>query len=256
MDEGLRLHLALCTVAERLAGVMERARFERRDGYVFVMFPTFPIPSFNGVWPDEDSAAGALSGALAEVTAEGIETGVLARIGETPAVDEAARELGLTAAERIPGMVANAGDLIGPTTRELDVIRVETADGFAQALALAAEGFELPADLLAPLYMLEVTGLDGFDVYVGRVAGRDVTTAVSYLIDGDVGIFNVATPSAYRGRGYGAAITAHAVLEGFAAGADLAYLQSSAIGESVYRRLGFREVVTYMLLTRPAQLSH
>ena len=122
MDEGLRLHLALCTVAERLAGVMERARFERRDGYVFVMFPTFPIPSFNGVWPDDDSAAGALSGALAEVTAEGIETGVLARIGETPAVDEAARELGLTAAERIPGMVANAGDLIGPATPELDVI--------------------------------------------------------------------------------------------------------------------------------------
>ena len=256
MDEGLRLHLALCTVAERLAGVMERARFERRDGYVFVMFPTFPIPSFNGVWPDEDSAAGALSDALAEVAAEGIEAGVLARSGETPAVDEAARELGLTAAERIPGMVANAGDLIGPATPELDVIRVETADGFAQALALAAEGFELPADLLAPLYMLEVTGLNGFDVYVGRVAGRDVTTAVSYLIDGDVGIFNVATPSAYRGRGYGAAITAHAVLEGFAAGADLAYLQSSAIGESVYRRLGFREVVTYMLLTRPAQLSH
>ena len=256
MDEGLRLHLALCTVTERLAGAMEGARFERRDGYVFVMFPTFPLPSFNGVWPEEDSAAGALSDALAEVAAEGIEAGVLARSGETPAVDEAARELGLTAAERIPGMVANAGDLIGPATPELDVIRVETADGFAQALALAAEGFELPADLLAPLYMLEVTGLDGFDVYVGRVAGRDVTTAVSYLVDGDVGIFNVATPSAYRGRGYGAAITAHAVLEGFAAGADLAYLQSSAIGESVYRRLGFREVVTYMLLTRPAQLSH
>jgi hypothetical protein len=32
MDEGLRLHLALCTVAERLAGVMEGARFERRRG--------------------------------------------------------------------------------------------------------------------------------------------------------------------------------------------------------------------------------
>jgi predicted GNAT family acetyltransferase len=238
MDEGLRLHRALCTVAQRLAGVMEGARFERRDGYVLVRFPTFPIPSFNGVWPDQDSAAGALGGALAEVEAEGIVAGVLIRSGETPA------------AERIPGMVATAGDLVDPPS-ELEIVRAATADGFAQALALAADGFGLPADFLAPLYMLEVTGLDGFEVYLGRVEGRDVTTAVSYALGADVGIFNVATPSEHRGRGYAAAITGQAVREGFAAGADLAYLQSSAIGESVYRRLGFREVVNYVLLTRP-----
>jgi ribosomal protein S18 acetylase RimI-like enzyme len=255
MDEGLRLHLALCTAAERLAGVMEGARFERRKGYVLMTFPTLPIPSFNGVWPDEDSAAAALGDALAEVEAEGIAVGVLARSGKTPAVDEAARGLGLTAVERMPGMVANAGDLVGPAESELEVVRVETADGFAQALALAAEGFGLPGDFLAPLYMLEVTGLDGFEVYLGRVEGRDVTTAASYVVDGDVGIFNVATPAEYRGRGYGATITGRAVREGFAAGAELAYLQSSAIGESMYRRLGFREVVTYLLLTRPPEVS-
>ena len=254
MDEGSRLHLALCTVAERLAGVMEGARFERRDGYVFMMFPTFPIPSFNGVWPNEDSAAGALEGALAEVEEKGIATGVLTRSGDTPAVAETARTLGLTAAERIPGMVATAGDL-DESASDLEVIRVAAADGFAQALAIAAEGFDLPADFLAPLYMPEVTGLDGFEVYLGRANGRDVTTAASYLVDGEVGIYNVATPAEYRGRGYGAAITENAVREGFAAGADLAYLQSSAIGESVYRRLGFREVVTYVLLTRPPEVS-
>ncbi|TML61028.1 MAG: hypothetical protein E6G18_03940 [Actinobacteria bacterium] len=255
MDEGLRLHLALCKVAERLAGVMEGARLERRDGYVLMTFPTLPIPSFNGVWPEDDSAAGALRDTITEIEATGIGAGVLARSGKMPAVEEAARVLGLTAAERIPGMVVNAGDLDRPATTELEVVRVETADGFAQALALAAEGFGLPADLLAPLYMLEVTGLDGFDVYLGRIEGRDVTTAASYVVDGDVGIFNVATPSEYRGRGYGASITQQAVLAGFAAGADLAYLQSSAIGESVYRRLGFREVVSYVLLTRPAEVS-
>jgi GNAT superfamily N-acetyltransferase len=255
MDEGLRLHLALCTVAERLAGVMESARFERRDGYVLLTFPTFPIPSFNGVWPDDDSAAGSLGEALAEIGAQEVAVGVLTRSGEMPEVAAAARELGLTAAEPIPGMVANAGDLDGATESELEVIHVETADGFAQALAVAAEGFDIPADFLAPLYMPEVAGLDGFAVYLGRAGGRDVTTAASYVVDGEVGIFNVATPAEYRGRGYGAAITDSAVREGLAAGADLAYLQSSAIGESVYRRLGFREVVTYVLLTRPTEVS-
>ncbi|HLB20035.1 MAG TPA: hypothetical protein VK613_13005 [Gaiellaceae bacterium] len=255
MDEGLRLHLALCTVAERLAAVMEGARFERRDGYVFMRFPTLPLPSFNGVWPEDDSAAGALGDALAEIEAEGIAAGVLTRSGETPAVDEAARGLGLTASERIPGMVANAGDLDEAVVSELEVVRAATADGFAQALALAAEGFGVTADFLAPLYMPEVTRLDGFEVYLGRVAGRDVTTAASYVVGGEVGIFNVATPAEHRGRGYGAAITSRAVREGFAAGAGLAYLQSSVLGESVYRRLGFREVVSYELLTRPAELT-
>jgi N-acetylglutamate synthase len=233
MDEGLRLHLALCTVAERLAGVMEGARFERRDGYVFMTFPTLPLPSFNGVWADEDSAASALGNALAEVEAEGIAAGVLTRSGETPAVDEAARAFGLTASERIPGMVAADGELDEPAVSELELVRVKTAAGFAQALALAAEGFGVTADFLAPLYLPEVTSLDGFEVYLGRVAGRDVTTAASYVVGGDVGIFNVATPAEHRGRGYGAAITGRAVRGGFAAGAELAYLQSSGLGESV-----------------------
>jgi predicted GNAT family acetyltransferase len=60
-----------------------------------------------------------------------------------------------------------------------------------------------------------------------------------------------ATPGEHRGRGYGAALTAAAAQGGFASGADLAWLQSSAMGLSVYRRLGFREVERYVLLTRP-----
>ena len=197
MNEGLRLHLALCTVAERLAAVMEEARFERRDGYAFVTFPTLPIPSFNGVWPDEDSAATALPDALTEIEANGIAPGVLIRNEETPAVVEAARELGLTAVERMPGMVANAGDIVGPAASALEIVHVKSADGFAQALAIATEGFGAPEGFLTPLYMLEVTSLDGYELFLGRVEGRDVTTAASFVVDDDVGVFNVATPSQY-----------------------------------------------------------
>src|SRR4029077_7430959 len=155
MNEGLRLQLALCAGAARLAAVMEGARFERRDGYAFVTFPTLPIPSFNGVWPDEDSAATALADAPGEIEARGVAPGVLIRNEETPAVVEAARELGLTAMERMPGMVANAGDLGGPAASELEIVHVKSADGFAQALAIATEGFGAPEGFLTPLYMLE-----------------------------------------------------------------------------------------------------
>jgi predicted GNAT family acetyltransferase len=55
----------------------------------------------------------------------------------------------------------------------------------------------------------------------------------------------------HRGRGHGAALTARVVQHGFADGARLAFLQSSLLGHSVYRRLGFRDVEEYTLLTRP-----
>ena len=96
-----------------------------------------------------------------------------------------------------------------------------------------------------------VADLDGLEYYLARFGNVDVSTAAGFTIDGAVAIFSVATPAEYRGRGYGAAITAHAAKEGFAAGADLAALQSSAMGESVYLRLGFREVESYMAYTQP-----
>jgi predicted GNAT family acetyltransferase len=49
-------------------------------------------------------------------------------------------------------------------------------------------------------------------------------------------VASVATPERHRGQGYGGAATAHAVR---ASGATGAFLQSSPIGESVYRGLGF-----------------
>jgi predicted GNAT family acetyltransferase len=254
MDEAQGLHDALCNAGERLAGVLEGARFERRAGYALTSFPTFPLPSFNGVWAEDDSAAEALEAGLAELEETDIPLGVLSR-RDTPAVAERARKLGLTHEERMPGMVATRDDLTEANIPELEVLKLETADGFAQALAIAAAGFEAPAELLAPIYMLEVAELGGIAIYLARVDGKDVSTAVHFVIDDAVGIFNVATPHEHRGHGYGAAVTAHAAQEGFAAGAEFAYLQSSSLGESVYKRLGFREVETYLLLTRPTKLS-
>jgi hypothetical protein len=250
-DEAERLHSALCNITGHLAGVLEGARFERRDDYTLLAFPTFPLPAFNGVWAESDAAAPELEPALAQIEQMGLPVGVTVRAERAPAVEEVARQLGLTAAERIPGMAVAPQNLPPAPPSELEIIRVETADGLAQALAVAATGFGVPPDLLASVYMLEVWELDGIAYYLARLGERDVSTALGYSIDGTVGIFNVATPPEYRGRGYGATITAYAARDGFDSGADLAWLQSSAMGESVYRGLGFREVETYILHTRP-----
>jgi N-acetylglutamate synthase len=105
--------------------------------------------------------------------------------------------------------------------------------------------------MLAPLYLLETAAVDGLSYYLGRVDGKDVSTSIGLMLGDSVGIFNVATPPEHRGRGYGAALTVEAARQGFAAGVGLAWLQASAMGLSVYRALGFREVEDYVLLTRP-----
>jgi N-acetylglutamate synthase len=252
MGDAERIHEALRTMFENLCGVFDDARFERRDGYDFLVFPPIPIPQFNAVWPLADAAAPTLAAALEEIERLGLPCSVQIRRGRTPRFDDEAKRLGLTAEEPIPGMLARQEELAPPEVDGLDVVRVETADGLAQALAVAAAGFGVPADLLAPVYMLEVAALDGLAYYLGRVDGRDVATSVGYTIGDTVGIFNVATPPEHRGRGYGAALTAEAARAGFTRGAELAWLQSSAMGLSLYRRLGFREVEAYVLLTRPA----
>jgi len=254
MNAADRLHQVLVSVAEQLATVLEGAQFERGDGYCFLAFPTFPIRDVNGVWADTDAAADQLGARHAQANELRTPFTVMTRAGKAPAVEEAARELGLTNEIRIPGMTVTAQDLNDPAS-DLEVLRVETADGLAQALAVGASGFGVPADLVASVYSPEVAQLDGLEAYLGRADGRDVSTAIGFTLDGTTGIFSVATPEEHRGRGYGAAITAQAVRDGFDAGADLAGLQSSPMGESVYKRLGFRQVETYTLFAPPSK-SH
>ncbi|MBM7569068.1 GNAT family N-acetyltransferase [Paenibacillus sacheonensis] len=78
-----------------------------------------------------------------------------------------------------------------------------------------------------------------FRHYIGFLDGQPVS-AVTAVQQGDtIGIYNVAVREAYRRKGFGSAMTAHAVRQGQAAGGRLAVLQASKMGESVYRDLGF-----------------
>jgi ribosomal protein S18 acetylase RimI-like enzyme len=245
----MNMHEPLERSLEQLAGVLEDARCERRDGYTFLAFPTFPVRDLNGMWVDSDAAATQIETARAEAQELGTPFGVMVREGRSPAVEQAALELGFEATVRIPGMAVTRDELREPAASEVQVLRVETADGLAQALAVGASGFGIAPELAASIYSLEVAALDGLRYYLARVDGRDVATAAGFTIGDATTIFSVATSPEHRGKGYGSAVTAHAVRDGFAAGAEVAVLQSSAMGESVYRRLGFRELELYVLYT-------
>ena len=63
-----------------------------------------------------------------------------------------------------------------------------------------------------------------------------------------VGIYFVTTLEQHRGKGYGQALTWAAVSGGCDRGCSLASLQSSQLGFSVYRRMGFAHVNDYVAL--------
>jgi hypothetical protein len=88
---------------------------------------------------------------------------------------------------------------------------------------------------------------------VGAVDGQPVTAAAAIRTDGAVGVYSVVTANDARRRGYGRAVTWAAIEAGRAAWqSEVAVLQSSEMGFSVYQAMGFVVVCRYVLYVEPA----
>jgi len=233
---------------------LDGASMEDRQASRLFVCPSVPIPLFNALVALEqraDDAVAELARAMDEVEKLDLPFGLLFRANAAPALEAEARRLGLSAAERIPAMVMAAGELGDRGSAGLRIVRVRERADLDRALGVMAAGFGVPAALVQPIFNPAIAELPGMCFYLALIDDDPVSTATSCIRNGGVGIFNVATPPHLRGRGYGAAVTARAAADGFATHAELAWLQASALGEPVYRRMGFRQVDTHLLLTRP-----
>jgi ribosomal protein S18 acetylase RimI-like enzyme len=244
-----RLHAALSATFEGLHSTVGGASFERRTGHVRLLLPTVPIAIFNGVLVESEPCSG-VGDSISEVEERGLPCGVQLREGQHPEVEAEARAMGLTERTPMPGMTLAFEELVEASCDGLEISRVEDEAGLLDAAKVTAGGFGAPPAVLQALY-LEVVELDGMSIYLGRVEAEAVTTAIGYRTGREGAIFNVATPAEHRRHGYGAAITAFATRSLFESGSDLAWLQTSPIGERVYYRLGFRQVANHILLSRP-----
>lgn len=75
--------------------------------------------------------------------------------------------------------------------------------------------------------------------YTGYVGDTPVTSSTLLLAGGIAGMFDISTPPVQRGHGYASAITLHMMAEARARGYRQAWSWASALGKSVYEKLGF-----------------
>jgi ribosomal protein S18 acetylase RimI-like enzyme len=80
-----------------------------------------------------------------------------------------------------------------------------------------------------------------FRLYLGSVKSGPVAAGLLLLGIHSAGIYNVGTLPEGRRRGYGAAITRHAMLKARELGYPIAALASTEMGVGIYQRLGFVE---------------
>ena len=171
----------------------------------------------------ESEPCSGIAESILEVEQCGLPCGVQLSAGKHPGVEDEAGRLGFATRTPMPGMTLSPGDLADVRALGLDVVRVENEEDLEGAARVAAVGSGAPLEFMLPLYAPALLQLAGFAVYVGRVGGEMVTTAMGYQVDDEVAIFSVATSPAHRRRGYGSVVTARAARAGFDGGADLAW---------------------------------
>jgi len=77
--------------------------------------------------------------------------------------------------------------------------------------------------------------------YLGFVDGKAVASSILYFSNGIAGLYNVGVMEKYRNRGIGTAMTKATINDAKKAGYCIGVLDASNLGESVYRKIGFKE---------------
>ena len=251
-DDADRAAKALLAAFRQLADSLPGMHQKQVAPGVISLMSGLPMATLNGVFTDAvrpdvtevDRAASGLAGLP-------VPWSMQFRGDPEPAAERVAARYELTARETLPLMVYRPGaGGQAPPARASAADRVVVADAGDQPdyAATLAAGFEAPPEIMAPFSAPEAFAMPGTTPYLAREDGQVVAVGFGVFGDRTAGAFNIATVPAYRGRGYGRAITSRIVADGIARGADLAYLQSSEDGYPLYQSMGFRTVETWTYL--------
>jgi Acetyltransferase (GNAT) family len=128
-----------------------------------------------------------------------------------------------------------------PPETDLELVRVTTPQEVEEFEAVSVRGFGNEDETIEPgtFHPPSVLADEAMHMFVGRVQGRPVAAAMSYVLDDVVGVFGVTSVASARRRGYGTVLTRAALLTDTGLPAVLAPSEEAV---HMYLRLGFRSV--------------
>ncbi|MCX6164878.1 MAG: GNAT family N-acetyltransferase [Ignavibacteriae bacterium] len=128
----------------------------------------------------------------------------------------------------------------------LDIRLVKTDDELKCWLKIV--GSELfNGSLLDENFFVKEINKEKIKLYLGFYNGEPVATSMSFFNNESVGLYMIATLPEFRGKGIGACITAKPLIDAIDQGYSIGILQSSKMGESVYRKIGFEQCCRFYI---------
>jgi GNAT superfamily N-acetyltransferase len=153
----------------------------------------------------------------------------------------------------MPGMALDLALLTepAPTPEGVSIRMVQTGEELALWMQALALGYDIPGEV-GEIFLERMAGTGyaaypGLHNFVAMRKGEPLACSSIFLGAGVAGLYCVATIPAARRQGIGTAIVRAPLDFARAAGYCIAVLQASAMGEPIYRRMGFRAYCTFDL---------
>ena len=172
----------------------------------------------------------------------------------THAFETTMKHVAVSSRRTVPEMVLPREPIrTWPSPADLFVRRVRDLDELREWVRVASIAFDVGDHrFFDPLASPAALDGSGMIHYIGLIDGRPVATSSLYILNGVAGVHAVGTLPEVRGRGFGAAMTAVALRDGFSQGCHTTALQATPSGFPVYFRMGFRHVFDFEEWVVPA----
>lgn len=161
---------------------------------------------------------------------------------------------GLIKADTAPGMAMKLSSLTKDTLPgNIEIRHATTPQELKDWDTIFSTVFSLPPDAVAffsePFSIMVSKHSNQFQQLIVYLDGKPMACGSFFISAGVGGVYNIGTLQEARGNGIGTAITSAGLNWFRKNGIDVAILQSSAMGLSVYNRLGFRQFCDFYLYT-------